>query len=951
MKILQLLFGSTFLFLSFLAYGQNQLSTYSTEVFTRENGLPGSTVFGICRDKQGLLWVGTDNGVCYYSNSKFWTVSDSVIPKTALRLFPGKDSGVVVLGNIPTSATQVYTRSPSKTLFRTSKMRFSGGLIGDKELDGAFYFSGWKNLFRLKDGELDTLCSIRKTGPKAVKNSEDGQLYYISEKGLFEVDNDTISEVWAGNVTSALITSHSEYELFSESLYRKYVSGKLTSSLPVLSDLSQSLILPVRDSKGSIWVAGHYKGVYEITNGTVYDVGKSIGMPNSQITYIFPDNGNIWMATNEDGIILIKGATFQNFSSLDGLEDNYIKCIAAFENNRQFITSKKGAYIVDSNKRIAPFDLKTNYLDVSLLSSTIKDAIEFNGDVIIASNQAESSSIYPDKVIAAHRFIKKDNCLHVGSYSWILTQCGDSTSRARFTEGVWGGVNDLLAKGPLIYLASDMLCGYIDVTLGNDQKVQILNKGNGPYTGLAMTSDGIIWYTSINTLYKGLYVQTNPKEVLSSINGENLLIRGLEIDDQDRIWMATQLGLVLYENGQTCLFTESNGLIDKDIKKITLNQDGSELWLGTSNGLSVLNINELTKERVFRYSTQVRQLSLSNGRAIPLHKAHDLSNIQNNLKISLAVKGYSQHLPISYQYRLVTNDSTWHNTDGIIDLFALSFGEYALETRATTSGSCWSSPSTFHFKISRPFWRRWEFFLLTALVLIGLITLIYSLRYRSLKKLELEKRRIQEQINQLELQALNANMNPHFLFNALNSIQHYLMPLKNREALDYISNLSMLIRMNMQALGKRTVRLDGELNRLAIYIELEKKRFDDKLSFSITKTIESDVNHLNIPSMIIQPLVENAIWHGIAPKDGNGHLNIELIEKDGILYVEVVDNGIGLAAASRKTDKGHESAGTQLIRKILLNHHPKNSLVIEEIYDREGQSSGTRAFIRLHLDK
>ena len=160
-------------------------------------------------------------------------------------------------------------------------------------------------------------------------------------------------------------------------------------------------------------------------------------------------------------------------------------------------------------------------------------------------------------------------------------------------------------------------------------------------------------------------------------------------------------------------------------------------------------------------------------------------------------------------------------------------------------------------------------------------------------------------------------MNPHFIFNALNSIQHFINSHNTEEATDYLGKFARLIRMILDYGGKTFIPLQDELERLNYYLELEKIRFGNKLTFTIDVDPTLVQQQPEIPNMVIQPVVENALWHGLLPANRNGNLHISFAKIDNAIRVIVEDDGIGVNESKRRKRSGHNSLGIQMIRERL----------------------------------
>jgi LytS/YehU family sensor histidine kinase len=256
-------------------------------------------------------------------------------------------------------------------------------------------------------------------------------------------------------------------------------------------------------------------------------------------------------------------------------------------------------------------------------------------------------------------------------------------------------------------------------------------------------------------------------------------------------------------------------------------------------------------------------------------------------------------------------------------------------------------------------------FIAALLVMTLLAILIY--RNIKLKRRKLQLQQLMEQVNaqqklaelekeksNLEMQALRAQMNPHFIFNCLSSINRFILINKIDEASDYLTKFSRLIRMALHNSEKSLITLESELEALRLYLDLERLRFKNAFDYSIAFVNTIDINAVYIPPMLIQPFTENAIWHGLMHKKGVGRLEIQLCAEDKTLTCAIIDNGIGrnMAATfkSRSAEK-HKSMGVEITagRLALLNKSKNEAAVfdIEDLFDTEGNSCGTKVVLKM----
>ena len=227
--------------------------------------------------------------------------------------------------------------------------------------------------------------------------------------------------------------------------------------------------------------------------------------------------------------------------------------------------------------------------------------------------------------------------------------------------------------------------------------------------------------------------------------------------------------------------------------------------------------------------------------------------------------------------------------------------KYKLTIQSSNAANEFNGPlKTLLINISPAFWNTWWF---RAIALLFLVDLIYSLvRWRLRKKFELqlqhtEKEKqiaeLKQKTVEMEMQALRAQMNPHFIFNSLNSINRFILQNNRAQASEYLTKFSKLVRLILQNSQASLISLESELQALELYLELEALRFDYHFDYKISVPKDLDIEALRVPPLIIQPYIENAIWHGLMHKEDRGQLDIEVSEEGDHLYFKIADNGVG----------------------------------------------------------
>ena len=250
----------------------------------------------------------------------------------------------------------------------------------------------------------------------------------------------------------------------------------------------------------------------------------------------------------------------------------------------------------------------------------------------------------------------------------------------------------------------------------------------------------------------------------------------------------------------------------------------------------------------------------------------------------------------------------------------------------------------------------WWWFKVGVLLLVGsIIFMFYKIKINSIRKEEKLKSQFQKQISEIEMQALRAQMNPHFLFNSLNSIKHYAVNKTKKETAEYITTFSQLIRQILQNSNDKIVSLTQELKAIQLYVAVEQNRFDQKFDFKLDLDDEINTDTIFVPPMLLQPYIENAIWHGLMHKKSKGVLELTIKDRDQSLHCTIEDDGIGRVEAEKiKIEKlkfKKKSLGTQItsdrIELIQKIYKVRASVDIIDLKDAEGSPSGTKVIIQL----
>ena len=493
---------------------------------------------------------------------------------------------------------------------------------------------------------------------------------------------------------------------------------------------------------------------------------------------------------------------------------------------------------------------------------------------------------------------------------------------------------------------------------------------------------------------KGLYLFSNNEATLVK---EPLLqqdIRDIKQANDGTLWVATQGdGVILYKNNEVVNhLTTATGLVSNNCKRILF--DGSQVWIGTNkgiqkitlndfnfniitmdNGLPSNEINDLQKKdddilvatngglAVFNDSLEVfasppllqfTKISF-NEVDTDLKDQYQVSHREDNVSIEFSGIAFQQSDDIEFQYQLSPRNDTWVPTRANVAQFqSLKHGNYTFKVRARTINSSWSPEKTIQFTIATPFWKRQWFLILVVATGLFLLYKIFAWIWDDIR----DRKEIQAKLKASQMTALRAQMDPHFLFNSLNSIQEFIMLQDKREANRYLSRFSKLMRNILNMSDMEEVKLNQEIEALELYLSLEALRFEENFDYYFEIDNNIDTGSLTIPPMLVQPYVENAVKHGLMhKKNGSRKLWIRFNLKDDMLVCEIEDNGVGRKKTreiQKRDKKIYASRGMKLTKERLklLNDAYDNQLSvdIEDLIDEQGNALGTKVMLYISLD-
>ena len=465
------------------------------------------------------------------------------------------------------------------------------------------------------------------------------------------------------------------------------------------------------------------------------------------------------------------------------------------------------------------------------------------------------------------------------------------------------------------------------------------------------TSIGLIQFNRTNGEF------TNFPEATTA-EGESIV--GIQQDKRGYLWLSTYKGLIKFDpvSKFSRWFDNDDGLQSNmfNISAHTTLPNG-DLLFGGINGFNRIKTvsNEknqyLPQVQITGFDVQGKRKNLSyNDKGNPFIR---LTYLENFFRIHFAALDYKRPSNNSFRYRLLDIDDSWRNLrDGHIASYTnIHPGTYRFELVGSNSNGIWNEhPTLLHIFITPPFWQATWFRIIIIVLLIGVVfSLIYYIRFKEKRRTELNQK-----ISELRLQALRSRMNPHFIFNTINAIQYFISENASKEAYFYLSKFSKLLRSTLNSSELSVIPLSKELEILDLYFALQKLRYEDKLEYSITVQPEIESAKTGIPSMLIQPYIENAIVHGIPFTRQSGHISVLLTRHNNALICTIEDNGIGIKQSLKdknETTNDYPSKGMQLTRERLriINESisQKIDVKIIDLSDLEPKTHGTKVTIHI----
>jgi ligand-binding sensor domain-containing protein/signal transduction histidine kinase len=978
------------------------------------NGLPTNEVYEIKQDSKGFLWIGCDAGLVRYNGNEFKFFLNKRNRGNAITNLQEDSQGRIWCANF--SGQVFFTSGDSLQLFEPWESNYKKGFaeicIDNKNQLFISNFANYIYRYNLnKPGSApDKLFNDVLNKVRISNSTGNDKLFTLLDSGAVKKITGTyytpVPTLFAnGKPDNNAILNNFEFynSKKNKNTYgiQRYNAGNPKPVVYVYSagSLYQHQITAILQKQNLYPVAIMDDDEGNFFTGTNNELlwMKKDALDNwylfkrlftgNYISFIYKDReDNIWISTLKNGLFKIPNTQIWNVP-ISGINNS----LAGINN----ITINETGVLYGSmlSGEVFGFNIQAHVpFLIPVKETRSSQAMEFNRYTRQLFLSKNTTFIYNEsgtKQAAASTFLTNDK-------DFYFTPNGIVFSTGNILQAVFSKENKSAKE--------EMLQQFLPV-----EKAYYKQQSNEDRIIISEQRCKGVWYQQKQKrLWAGFvdglayYENKQPVKIFDTETKLPIIATYFDEDQTGNVYIATfeQGVYVVNDNKIAKHYTIANGLSSDRVKKIRV--AGNYLWMVCGEGISRLNITNgeirevtiqdglLSKEN---YDVEVWHDTVylassaglqyfpqdikSKNLVAPVSfinsiRADDTDyDLNSNIKLPYATKNIVIELQgvalksdgaFVFEYRLLPGNNNWIKVsakENMVRYSSLAPGNYTFQSRVINEDGVVSTRiNEIKFTIQKPWWQQWWFIVAAGLLILLLAYMVFKNRLRiNQQKLtgQLEKSKVQEELRLSQLASLKAQMNPHFMFNALNSIQEFILLNDKRQANMYMGKFADMMRMILDMSNKDTITLDEELKSLDLYLQLEALRFEELFSYHIETDAGIDESYINMPAMIIQPYVENAIKHGLLHKHGEKKLTIHFsMENEHTLCCTVTDNGIGRKRSGEinsMREKKYSSFATGATQKRLelLNYRKKEliSVTYEDLYDATGQPTGTNVAINI----
>lgn len=952
---------------------QAQQKTPLYQLLNLENGLPSNEVYCIHEDRQHQLWIATDQGLVRFNGKKNdrFELPDNVVFKIREdkhgRLYFFSQTGAIsyfeheqiipfphndlILKNIPKLAlTDAYIDSSGNFLFNNALYKnYTINLKGDIQMQEYYYanpeeFTSYEITEPIKDHPYVQRLNFNPFKTDSIhliwRNQQQTHHYYF---------RNTVQTL--NHYSCVRSVRNRYYFAVGKSLVRLDPDNRL-----VVRELPGEIVQLNTSSNGHVWACMLKKGVLELDENL--DITSSAHYLDGQsVSWVLNDfEGNTWISTTENGIYWIKDLSIQRLTGNNELNAPVLQAestgdgILFATNNGLFWKQNQAIIPIIKEKLLTCSDIQINGKDIHWAITRGKDVslphIVTNSPItrfhkiyifqstskILFDKQRKFTMNWVNEIAHFDSSLFTNGTIHFqrkGIANLENFQFYASKLLIDSKDQVWlGTIHGLYRMNPATYRP-------VKINPGNST---LFNIG---ITALAENNQGLF---AAGIRFKGLVLFRDQQPIGHITEKDGLLSNTIST-----ILFKNRFCFIAGPKGANLIYFESEVPLKYRIIPIGLNkglfnltiyqifEHQQRLYAATSKGLIELGSWEsLSTPYLPELPLNILQIRMD-GKNIPIRSGIVVQPDNKRLSIHFNSPCYNAVDELEYRYRLLHegDDSDWHTQSASpLVLENLSPGDYQIELKAVLPHQFrYSATTVMTVTVNKPWWLNpW---LILVLILLGIAGIYWGLRrrFQLIRQRDQEQLQFRQRLTALEQTALRSQMNPHFIFNCLTSIQHLIISGKNKDANEYLVAFARLIRTTLDLSTHSFISIAEEQDYIRQYVALEQLRLPDSFTFSLRVDPAIATRTTVIPNMILQPIVENAIRHGLKPlKNRLGKLEIHILQTGSFISCKIMDNGVGYNPAKR-TVSGHgihKSLGLDNVRKRLnLLFPPPEETVLE----------------------